>query len=60
MRVRLLQLGERTMSDLQIEQATIATLLARLHSLSISTNAEDQMEAWVIQRELDIRMECGQ
>jgi hypothetical protein len=47
------------MSNAQIQQASIAALLARLHTLSISSNAEDQAEARVIQREINIRLACG-
>jgi hypothetical protein len=47
------------MSHSQIRQASIASLLARLHTLSVSNNAEDRAEAADIQREIHIRLECG-
>jgi hypothetical protein len=47
------------MSEPQIRQATLATLLARLHTLSISSNPEDRAEALAIQREINIRLGCG-
>jgi hypothetical protein len=47
------------MSDSQIRQASIAALLARLHTLSISNNPEDRAEAAAIQREISARLECG-
>ena len=47
------------MSDWQIKRASIAALLARLHALSVSNAAADQEEALAIQRELAIRLECG-
>ena len=47
------------MSDWQIKRASIAALLARLHALSISTAAEHCVEASAIQRELAVRLECG-
>jgi hypothetical protein len=50
---------ESTMSDPQIRQASFAALLARLHTLSVSTNAEDRAEAMAIQREIRVRLECG-
>jgi hypothetical protein len=52
-------MSRRTMSEPQIRQATLATLLARLHTLSISSNPEDRAEALVIQREINIRLGCG-
>jgi hypothetical protein len=47
------------MSHSQIRQASIATLLARLHTLAVSSNVEDRLEARVIRREIQIRLECG-
>jgi hypothetical protein len=47
------------MSDWQIKRATFAALLARLHALSVSSAAEHRAEALVIQREIAIRVECG-
>jgi hypothetical protein len=47
------------MSDSQIRQASIAALLARLHTLSISSNAEDRAEAAAIQREISVRLQCA-
>jgi hypothetical protein len=47
------------MSDWQIKSASIAALLARLHALSVSTIAADRAEARAIQREIAIRLECG-
>jgi hypothetical protein len=47
------------MSDTQIRQASVAALLARLHTLSISSNAEDRAEAAAIQREISLRLACG-
>jgi hypothetical protein len=47
------------MSDWQIKRASSAALLARLHALSISTAAEDRAEARAIQREIALRLECG-
>jgi hypothetical protein len=47
------------MSDSQIRQASVAALLARLHTLSVSNNAADQAEARAIQREINIRLACG-
>jgi hypothetical protein len=47
------------MSQSQIRQASIASLLARLHTLSVSSNAEDRAEVADIQRELHLRLECG-
>jgi hypothetical protein len=47
------------MSASQIRQASIAALLARLHSLSVSSNAEDRAEALAIGREISIRLQCG-
>jgi hypothetical protein len=52
-------IGAATMSHSQIRQASIASLLARLHTLSVSNNAEDRAEAADIQREIHIRLECG-
>jgi hypothetical protein len=49
----------RNMSDSQIRQASIATLLARVHTLSISSNDEDRAEAAAIQREISIRLVGG-
>jgi hypothetical protein len=43
------------MSDWQIKCATIAALLARLHALSVSDDANDRAEAQDIQRELWVR-----
>jgi hypothetical protein len=47
------------MSDWQIKRASIAALLARLHALAVSSAAADRAEALAIQRELAIRLECG-
>ncbi|GEM_PF-4184621 len=47
------------MSDWQIQSATIAALLARLHALAISNAPEDRAEARRIEREIAIRLECG-
>jgi hypothetical protein len=47
------------MSDWQIKRATIAALLARLHALSVSNAAADRAEALAIQREIAMRLECG-
>jgi hypothetical protein len=47
------------MSNWQIKRASIAALLARLHALSISNAAKDRDEAEAIQREITIRIECG-
>jgi hypothetical protein len=47
------------MSQSQIYQASIAALLARLHTLSISSTAGDRAEAEAIKREIAIRLECG-
>jgi hypothetical protein len=47
------------MSALQIRQASIAALLARLHSLAVSSNVEDCAEALAIGREINIRLQCG-
>jgi hypothetical protein len=51
--------GDAPMSEWQIKRATIAALLARLHALSVSSAAEDQAEAQAIQREIAVRLECG-
>jgi hypothetical protein len=60
MQIRLVGFeGVAPMSDWQIKRATIAALLARLHALSVSSAAEDQAEAQAIQREIAIRLECG-
>jgi hypothetical protein len=47
------------MSDWQIKRASIAALLARLHALSVSNSAADRTEVLAIQREIAIRLECG-
>jgi hypothetical protein len=47
------------MSQSQIRQASIASLLARLHTLSVSSNAEDRAEVVDIQREIHLRLGCG-
>lgn len=47
------------MSDWQIKRASIAALLARLHALSVSSAAADRAEALAIEREIAIRLECG-
>jgi hypothetical protein len=47
------------MSHTQIRQASIVSLLARLHTLSVSSNAEDRAEAVDIQREIQMRLGCG-
>ena len=47
------------MSEPQIREATLATLLARLHTLSISSNPEYRAEALAIQREINVRLGCG-
>jgi len=47
------------MSDWQIKRASIAALLARLHVLAVSSAAEDRAEAQAIEREIAIRLECG-
>jgi hypothetical protein len=51
--------GIMTMSAAQILQASIATLLARLHSLAVSSNAEDRAEALAIGREINLRLQFG-
>ena len=51
--------GVGTMSDWQIQSASIAALLARLHALSISSAPEDRAEAQRIEREIAIRLQCG-
>jgi hypothetical protein len=47
------------MLDWQIERASIAALLARLHSLSVSSAVGDRAEALAIQREIATRFEVG-
>jgi hypothetical protein len=47
------------MSDWQIQRASIAALLARLHALSVSSAAGDCAEALAIEREIAIRLEVG-
>jgi hypothetical protein len=51
--------GVATMSDWQIKRASIAALLARLHAISVSSAEEDRVEAQAIEREIAIRLECG-
>jgi hypothetical protein len=48
------------MSDSQILEASSAALLARLHTLSISSDAEDRAEAAAIQREIGQRLKWGE
>jgi len=47
------------MSTWQIKCASIAALLARLNTLSVSSAAEHRAEASVIQHEIAIRLRCG-
>jgi hypothetical protein len=47
------------MSESQIERATVAALLARLNTLSISGNPEDREEAVAIRREINMRLHWG-
>jgi ribosomal protein L36 len=48
------------MSASQIQRASTATLLARLHTLSVSINVTDRTEAKVIRREIQVRLICGE
>jgi hypothetical protein len=47
------------MSESQMERASIAALLARLHTLSISGNPEDLEESIAIRREINMRLHWG-
>jgi hypothetical protein len=47
------------MSNWQIRRASIAALLARLNTLSVSSASEDRAEASAIHREIAIRQRCG-
>lgn len=47
------------MSDWQIACASIAALIARLNTLSVSTNFEDKAEAFAIRREIERRIGVG-
>ena len=47
------------MSGSNIRHASTAMLLARLNTLGVSTNSNDKAEALAIQREIALRIECG-
>jgi hypothetical protein len=50
---------ECTMSASQIRQASIASLLTRLPSLSVSSNADDRAEALANDGEINIRLQSS-
>jgi hypothetical protein len=47
------------MSNWEIRRSSIAALLARLNTLFVSSAPEDRAEASAIQREIAIRLGCG-